>query len=79
MEGMVDHQREKEWLEAEVRLASTLTDRDRIRILRDLLRTVDAIRRTKTPEELEREEEVRRVLEEAPGRARYLAWIERSR
>jgi len=69
--------REKEWLEGEVATASGLSDADRIRILRDLLRTVDSIRRTKTPEQLAREEEVRRVLEEAPGRAHYLALVER--
>jgi hypothetical protein len=69
--------REKEWLEGEVAIAAGLTDKDRIRILRDLLRTADSIRRTKTPGQLAREEEVRRVLEEAPGRARYLALVER--
>jgi len=68
---------ERECLEDEVRLAATLTDRDRIRILRDLLETLEAIRRTKTPEDLEREEEARRVLEEEPGRARYEALARR--
>ena len=69
--------REWEWLQHEVRWAAALTDEDRIRTLRDLLRTADAIRRSKTPEELQRDEEVRRVLEEAPGRARYVALAER--
>lgn len=69
--------REREWLEGEVALAASLTDADRIRILRDLLRTADAIRRTKSPEQLAQEEEVRRILEEIPGRTNYAAWIER--
>ncbi|MBI2932192.1 MAG: hypothetical protein HYY16_11120 [Planctomycetes bacterium] len=68
---------EREWLEGEVRLAASLTDADRIRILRDLLRTVDAIRRTKTPEELKRDDEVRRLLDDDPARERYVAWAER--
>jgi hypothetical protein len=69
--------REKEWLVSEAALASSLTDRDRIRILRDLLQTVDAIRKTKSPGELQREEEVRRFLDETPGRERYAALAER--
>jgi hypothetical protein len=69
--------REREWLEGEVRLAAPLTDDDRIRILRDLLRTVDAIRRTKTSSELQREEEARRILEVEPARERYAAWVAR--
>jgi hypothetical protein len=68
--------REREWLEREAAMARRLTDADRIRILRDLLRTIDAIRRTKSPEPLRREEEVRRALDE-PGRARYRALAER--
>jgi len=68
--------REREWLEREVRWAATLTDADRIRILRDLLFTVEAIRRTKSAAELAREEEVRRTLE-APGRGRYEALHDR--
>jgi hypothetical protein len=71
--------REREWLAAEVALAATLSDADRIRILRDLLRTADAIRQSKSAEELEREEEVRHQLEELPGRQRYLALCERLR
>ena len=56
--------------------AADLTDADRIRILRDLLRTADAIRKSKSAEELRRDEEVRRSLEE-PGRQRYIALWER--
>jgi len=66
---------ERDSLENEVRLAERLTDADRIRILRDLLRTVDAIRRSKSPEELRREEEVRWRLEGAPARERYAALV----
>lgn len=69
--------REREWLEGEVARAASLTDADRIRILRDLGRTIDAIRRTKTPEELRREDEVHRILDIEPGRRRYMAWVER--
>lgn len=69
--------RERAWLEDEVRLAASLSDADRIRILRDLLRTAEAIQRTKSAEELAREEDVRRSLEEDPGRARYAALSER--
>lgn len=69
--------KEREWLENEVRLAAPLTDADRIRILRDLLRTIDAISRGKSPEELRRDEEVRRRLDEEPGRRRYAALAER--
>ncbi|MEW6744334.1 MAG: hypothetical protein AB1486_16390 [Planctomycetota bacterium] len=68
---------EKDWLTEEVRRAASLTDRDRIRIFRDLLRTADAIRRTKSAEELEREEEARRVLEREPGLARYIELAKR--
>ena len=68
--------REQEGIAAEVKFAAGLTDADRIRILRDLLRTADAICKSKSPEELRRDEEVRRSLEE-PGRQRYLALCER--
>ena len=71
------NRRELEWLENEVRQAASLSDADRIRILRDLLRTADAIRREKSPEELERDEEVRRILNDLPGRERYAALAER--
>ena len=67
---------ERDGIAAEVKFASDLTDADRIRILRDLLRTADAIRRSKSAEELRRDEEVRRSLEE-PGRQRYIALCER--
>ena len=69
--------RERRWLESEVRRAASLSDADRIRILRDLLRTAQAIRREKSSEDLQREEEVRRFLEEIPGRERYIALVER--
>lgn len=71
--------RERAWLEAEVARAAGLTDADRIRILRDLLTTVDAIRKVKSPKDLEREESARRTLELEPGRARYRALVERLR
>lgn len=69
--------REREWLAKEVERAAHLSDADRIRILRDLLSAAEAIRRTKSAEQIEREEEVRRVLETLPGRARYEATAER--
>src|SRR5947199_10845084 len=68
--------RERQWLEREVAWAAFLTDADRVRILRDLLRTADAIQRAKSPEEIQRAEEVRRLLDES-GRARYCALIGR--
>lgn len=68
--------REREWLEREAALAATLTDAERVRILCDLLATVEAIRRTKTPAELARDEEARRILDE-PGRRRYRETAER--
>jgi hypothetical protein len=68
--------KEREWLAAEVAFTASLTDADRIRILRDLLRTVDAIHKSKSVEELGRDEAVRRLLEEA-GRERYIALCER--
>jgi len=71
-----DH-RELEWLENEVRHAASLSDADRIKILRDLLRTADAIRSEKSAEEIERDEEVRRILNDLPGRERYAALAER--
>ncbi len=73
-EAMTERERrEKAWLEGEVRLAASLSDADRIRILRDLLRTAEAIQRTKSPDALRREEEVRRRLEDGPARERYAA------
>ena len=70
-------QREREWLAGEVRMAAKLSDRDRIRILRDLLETAEAIRRSKIPDELRRDEEVRNALEREPGLRRYRALAER--
>jgi hypothetical protein len=69
--------REREGLAAEVVLAATLSDADRVAIFRDLLRTADAIRKSKSTEALRREEEVRYQLEELPARSRYLAFVER--
>jgi hypothetical protein len=71
-----DH-RERETLAAEVAVAAGLSDAERIAIFRDLLRTADAIRKSKSPQELQREEETRRLLDELPGRERYLAFCER--
>jgi hypothetical protein len=68
--------KERDGLAAEVAFAAGLSDTDRIRILRDLLRTADAIRRSKSPDELRQDEEVRRLLDEG-GRARYVALCER--
>jgi hypothetical protein len=68
--------RERDGLAAEVAFAANLSDADRIRILRDLLRTADAINKSKTAEELRRDEEVRRLLD-AAGRQHYLALCER--
>lgn len=68
--------RERDGLRAEVEFAANLTDADRVRIFRDLLRTADGIRKSKSTEELLRDEEVRRSLEE-PGRQRYIALCER--
>lgn len=69
--------RELEWLRREVALAARLDDAGRIAILQDHLCAADAIRRGKSAEDLRREEEARRTLEDAPGKARYLALIER--
>lgn len=68
---------ESEWLRGQVALAAGLSDADRVRILKDLLRTAAAIEKTKTPDQIERERCIRFELETAPGRARYLAWIDR--
>jgi hypothetical protein len=70
------YKREREWLEREVAATATLSDADRVRILRQLLETAEAIQRTKSPEQLEREEAVRRALDEE-GLARYRALIAR--
>jgi hypothetical protein len=68
--------REHEWLLREVEYAARLTDAERSQILDDLWLTVEAIRATKSPEQLLREDEVRRQLDEA-GLARYRALAER--
>lgn len=68
---------EREWLRREAARAQHLTDAERIAILQDLLRTLAAVRRTKSPADLAREDEARRQLDERPGRARYLACVER--
>jgi hypothetical protein len=69
--------REREGLVAEVALAATLSDAERVAIFRDLLRTAEAIRKSKSAEALRREEEVRYQLEELPARSHYLAFAER--
>ena len=68
--------KEREGIAAEVAFAAGFSDGDRIRTLRDLLRTADAIHNSKSAEELRRDEEIRRHLEE-PGRRRYIALCER--
>ncbi|MBI3269284.1 MAG: hypothetical protein HYZ53_09705 [Planctomycetes bacterium] len=73
----VREEREREWLVGEVAEAAALTDAERVAILRDLLRTTDAIRRSKSEAELRRDEDVRVALDEAPGRARYRAVVGR--
>jgi hypothetical protein len=73
---MERERKEWEWLRRECAAAASLTPADRIRILRDLLATSEAIQHTKSPEQLRREEEVRRLLD-AEGRARYVALAER--
>ena len=73
---MPDLDLEKEWLRREAFLAASLTDEQRVEILCDLLATLEEIRRTKSAEQLRREEAVRRALD-APGRARYRALAER--
>ena len=69
-------QRELEWLRREVEAAAHLTDAERIQILEDLWNTVEAIRATKTADQLAREEQARRALDE-PGRRRYRELVER--
>ena len=67
---------ELEWLKREVALAANLTDKNRIEILDDLWKTIEAIRRSKSPEDIRREEDARRALD-APGRARFRELAER--
>lgn len=62
--------REREWLEREVEAARNLTDAERVRILEQLVLAAEAIRRSKTTDEILRDDEARRILDE-PGRARY--------
>jgi hypothetical protein len=69
--------RERERPDPDVRLAAGLTDQGRIRILRDLPRTAEAIQRTKPPDWLRREEDVRRLLEDDPALGRWAALAER--
>jgi hypothetical protein len=69
--------RERAGLEREVQRAAGLTDADRTRILQDLWRTYEAVCRTKTPEQLVREREVRRILEDDPARANYRSLVSR--
>ena len=68
--------KERLGIAAEVAFAAGLTDAERIRMLRDLLRTADAIHNSKSAAERRRDEEIRRHFEE-PGRRRYLALCER--
>jgi hypothetical protein len=65
-------QREHEWLQREVAYAAGLTDRERIEILEDLWHTAEIIRATKTPEQLQRDERARQVLD-SPGLVNYRA------
>jgi hypothetical protein len=69
-------EREREWLSREVAAARSLTDEDRVRILCDLLDAAAAIEATKSGEQREREERVRRELDR-PGKDRYRALAER--
>ena len=69
--------RELQWLESEIRFAARLSDADRIRILRDLLRTTAAIQRTKSAEQLRREAEFRRQNDDLPVRQRLDELAER--
>jgi hypothetical protein len=69
---------ERAWLRREVESAVRLTDEERIRILRDLVSTSESIRRTKSVQELLRDDEVRRLLDTSIGRKNHLAWVERA-
>jgi hypothetical protein len=64
--------REMEWLREEVALAAGLSDAERIAILEDLWATAEAIRATKSPAQIEREELARQTLD-GEGLARYAA------
>ena len=67
MKPTTNVRREREWLEAEVAAAASLTDADRVRILRDLRRTAAAIRAGKSADELDREERYRALAERLAG------------
>lgn len=67
---------EREELAAEVAWTANLSAADRLRMLRYLLRTADAIRKSKSVEQLQRGEEVHQRLEDLPGRERYIAFCE---
>jgi hypothetical protein len=67
---------EREWLAREVALNAHLTDAERVTILLDLAQTLELIRANKTADELEREDAVRRALDQ-PGRDRYRQLAER--
>jgi hypothetical protein len=68
--------REREWLAAKVASARFLTDSDRVGILRALERAEQARRASRDPQQLAREEQVRRYLKDQ-GMARYRAVVER--
>ena len=64
--------REREWLRGEVAAAAHLDDADRTAILEDLWLTAEAIRDTKSADQLRREELARQILD-GPGLERYRA------
>jgi hypothetical protein len=68
--------RELEWPRREVADAAGLDDAERIQILEDLWQTSEVIRANKSEDQLQREEQARRLLD-APGRERYRALAER--
>ncbi|HLQ37460.1 MAG TPA: hypothetical protein VK348_06650 [Planctomycetota bacterium] len=68
--------RERVWLELEVARYAHLSDAERVRIVEDLWLTAEAIRATKSTEQLHREELARLQMDEE-GRARYRALAER--
>jgi len=69
--------REYEWLRREVAAAANLDDADRVAILEDLWVTAEAIRDTKSADQLRREEIARQRID-GHGLARYRALAERS-
>jgi hypothetical protein len=68
--------RELDWLRGEVAAAAGLDDAARVAILEDLWATAEAIRSTKTPEQLAREERARQILD-GVGLERYRALVAR--